>query len=256
MSLFGPPKVEKLKAKGDVQGLIKALNYKKNSRIDLTKASPQVRAKVRGYVAVREAAAKALGELGDTRAVEPLGVALKHGNVGQAAVAALGQIGNAQAVDLLIAALEDRFKWEAAEALGKIGDARAVEPLTALLKGEKYAHGMEIVLQALGQINDPRIVQILIVFITKRIDALEKEENLRENHKTGKSAVTVLQKVLEARAPSVAENDLYAITQLKSAEIHVSGSTCSASYHDAYQVSCLQLQQLARQELIRRGLEA
>ena len=45
MPLFGPPNVEKLKAKGNVKGLIKALDYKKDA-------------------SVRRAAAKALGKSG------------------------------------------------------------------------------------------------------------------------------------------------------------------------------------------------
>ena len=57
MSLFGHPNVEEMKAKRDVKGLIKALTYQ-------------------NYAAVREDAAKALGEIGNPRAVEPLAAAL------------------------------------------------------------------------------------------------------------------------------------------------------------------------------------
>jgi|WetSurMetagenome_2_1015567.scaffolds.fasta_scaffold644508_2 hypothetical protein len=53
MGLFGPPDVAKMKAKRDVLGLIKALRYQKDA-------------------GVRQAAARALGELGDPRAIEPL----------------------------------------------------------------------------------------------------------------------------------------------------------------------------------------
>lgn len=298
--LTRPPNVEKLKAKGNTQGLIKALRYQKDEGVrraaawalgqvgDMRAVNPLIAAfKDKDYY-VREAAARALRQIRDTQAVEPLMAALKnedsnvreaavealvgigHGaverlvtaltdedwSVRKTAIEALVQIGDARAVELLIAALEDRNWWDAAKALGKIGDPRAVEPLIAVLKREMSTHGRETALQALGQINDPRIVQILIVFITEKIDALEREENPYENCNIGKIAVTVLQKVLEARAPSVAENDLYAITRLKSAEIHVYGSTCFGEYDNVYQVSCLQLQQLARQELIRRGLKA
>lgn len=48
--LFGPPNVEKLKAKNDVQGLIKALGYEKDS-------------------GVRSIATEALGKIRDARAV-------------------------------------------------------------------------------------------------------------------------------------------------------------------------------------------
>jgi HEAT repeat protein len=56
--LFGPPKIKKLKHKKDIKGLIKALEYKKD---------PTVRA----------GAAEALGQIGDSCAVEPLIAALK-----------------------------------------------------------------------------------------------------------------------------------------------------------------------------------
>jgi HEAT repeat protein len=49
MFLFGAPNVQKLSAKRDVQGLIKALGYEKDEQI-------------------RHAAALALGQIGDPRA--------------------------------------------------------------------------------------------------------------------------------------------------------------------------------------------
>ena len=51
--LFGEPDIERLERKNDVDGLIRALQYKKS-------------------IGVRSAAARALGDLGDARAVEPL----------------------------------------------------------------------------------------------------------------------------------------------------------------------------------------
>lgn len=59
--LFGPPNVEKLAARRNVNGLVKALNYEKD-------------------VQVRCAAAEALGKIGDAHAVESLVAALKDGN--------------------------------------------------------------------------------------------------------------------------------------------------------------------------------
>ena len=76
MPLFGPPNVEKLKAKRDVKGLIKALGYQKDGH-------------------VRNAAAGVLGQIGDTRAVELLIAALKDrdSNVREAAAGALEALG-------------------------------------------------------------------------------------------------------------------------------------------------------------------
>jgi HEAT repeat protein len=64
MGLFGPPNIEKLKAKQDLEGLVKALDNKK-------------------YADVRCQSAKALGQIGDKSAVEPLIAALAdwHENV-------------------------------------------------------------------------------------------------------------------------------------------------------------------------------
>ena len=88
--LFGPPDVLKLRANGDIPGLIKALRRKKDAQ-------------------TREAAAKALGELGDTRAVPPLVDALDDSvaAVCVAAATALGEIGDRQAVEPLLSALDD-----------------------------------------------------------------------------------------------------------------------------------------------------
>jgi HEAT repeat protein len=122
MPLFGPPNVENLKAKGDVPALIKALGYEKDQ-------------------AVRKAAAKALGQIGDARAIEPLIAALKGhiGEVQKAAASSLAMIRDARAVEPLIAVLKDLdrdVRKAAAEALGLIRDARAVEPLITTLKDE------------------------------------------------------------------------------------------------------------------------
>ncbi|MGB9872500.1 MAG: HEAT repeat domain-containing protein, partial [Anaerolineae bacterium] len=76
MFLFGPPNIEKMKARGDVKGLIKALGYEKDWEI-------------------RRDAARALGELKDARAVEPLIAALKDkdSDVREAAAEALDRLG-------------------------------------------------------------------------------------------------------------------------------------------------------------------
>lgn len=200
MPLFGPPNVSKLKAKRDVKGLIKALEYKKD-------------------VAVRKAAATALGEIGDVQAVRPLVGTLKDTDrdVCQVAAEALGKIGDAQAVEPLVAMLGNKSirqvaaqalaqlnwqpdrnevgaiywiaqdKWDkCAEigvpavapllgaivdnyhrahshvvgALGKIG-AAAADPLTAALK-DADEHVREVAAEALGQIASAQAVEPLL----------------------------------------------------------------------------------------------
>lgn len=59
MPLFGPPNVEKLRAKQDIPGLIKALHYDKDPTIV-------------------HAAARALGQAGDPQAIEPLVATLRN----------------------------------------------------------------------------------------------------------------------------------------------------------------------------------
>jgi HEAT repeat protein len=120
MPLFGPPNVEKLKARGNTKGLIKALDYSKSTN-------------------VRIDAAKALGEIGDAQAMELLITALgdENSDVRAAVANALGGIGGLEAVEPLIITLDDEsenVRSATAEALGEIGDARAVEPLIAALK--------------------------------------------------------------------------------------------------------------------------
>jgi hypothetical protein len=107
MPLFGPPNVEKLEAKGNVKGLIKALGYEKDAD-------------------VREAAALALGQVGDAHAMEPLIAVLKDstGSERWAAASALGEIGDARAVESLINTLGDKdgeVRRAAADALDKLG---------------------------------------------------------------------------------------------------------------------------------------
>ena len=136
MPLFGPPNIQKLKQKRDVDGLVKALRRKGDDH-------------------VRKRAAEALAEIGGARAVECLIVALKDNDprVVMHAANALSKAGDAQIeklrqerdVDALLDALRDEklkymFKG-AADALGDIGDARAVEPLIAALKDEEPYEG-------------------------------------------------------------------------------------------------------------------
>ena len=116
MPLFGPPDIEKLKAKGNIKGLIKALSYKKDDAI--RQAAAQVLVEIRLSEDFLEASKK----IGDSRAVKPLIVIFndKDPNVRCSAVKALGKIGNAKAAEPLLAILKDEdsaVREAAAEAL-------------------------------------------------------------------------------------------------------------------------------------------
>jgi FOG: HEAT repeat len=151
MPLFGSPDVAKLSAKGDVKKLIQALGFKESS--------------------VRQAAAAALGQIGDARAVEPLIATLKDPdcthlgdtiNVRLAAVAALGQIGDTRAVEPLIATLQDWGMVVQQTAAARLfGDPRVANPLIATLE-DAWRGVRQAAAAALGQIGDARAVEPLI----------------------------------------------------------------------------------------------
>lgn len=113
---------------------------------------------------VRQAAAKALGQIGDTRAVEPLIVALRDtwGDFRSTVVAALERIDPdwpqsetaKRQIPLFITALGDKrnvsARWAAAEVLVQIG-APAMEPLIAAL-GDRHFDVCSDVVAALSRI--------------------------------------------------------------------------------------------------------
>lgn len=127
---------------------------------------------------VRTNAAKALGEIVDSRAAEPLIAALKDGNpwVHHYVALALGKIGK-DVVEPLISALKDGnvlVRHGAAVALGNTEDSRAVEPLIAALKdGDALVRANAA--EALGKIGDSRAVEPLTATLK------DKSENVRKN---------------------------------------------------------------------------
>jgi HEAT repeat protein len=93
MPLFAAPNIEKLKARRDVEDLIRAIHYRDNWRVSL-------------------AAVRALGEIGDARAAAPLINELNSDYWGMrlAAAEALGDLGNKRAIEPLIGLLMLRQK--------------------------------------------------------------------------------------------------------------------------------------------------
>jgi protein-tyrosine-phosphatase len=131
---------------------------------------------------VREAAVRALGDLGDDRAVDPLIAALGQSQeiplvwVREAIVRSLGKIGDARAVEPLIAELTDSdsgVRETAIASLGQIGDVRAVEPLIAVL-GEPFHTLREAAIRSLGELGDARAVEPLIAVLGDRSDSLRE----------------------------------------------------------------------------------
>jgi len=121
MLLFGPPSVEKLKARRDVRGLVQALDYTKDPSIQRQAAAAlgDIREEsalwplqdALWHPEVCREAAVALGKLGDLRALAGLGSALgrERGYVTKCEIIkVLGKFDSPEVIDLLVAALDDQ----------------------------------------------------------------------------------------------------------------------------------------------------
>ncbi len=165
----GIANIEKLKKKGDVEGLIEALT-KKEQDID-----------------IRSAVARALGEVGDKRAAKPLRKIWAHregagADAGEArretsafrldVALALAKIDKRACVDSLsaktkrknpgaaeVARLDERL--DAIEALDKIGDERAFEPLITCLDDDDDLI-RAVASRVLGELGDKRAIRPLM----------------------------------------------------------------------------------------------
>ncbi|WP_319642088.1 HEAT repeat domain-containing protein [Methanovulcanius yangii] len=182
MAFFGlgdPPDVYRLKEKQNVKGLIKALGYHDKKHEDyLQKYGHSERDFPSRDIEIRSDAAKALGNIRDTRAVEPLIHALNDENykVRKSAAEALGRIGDGRAVEPLCKALNDEYdvRITSAEALrmigqtfpGKIGDPQTVVPLINLLNAIE-PEIRQIAIHSLGETHDSRAVEPLIAALNE-----------------------------------------------------------------------------------------
>ncbi len=128
------------------------------------------------FLNIRSAAAAVLGEIKDSRAIEPLIAVLKSQDsqvkeeikVRAAAAYALGAIKDIRAVEPLIAVLTIgrnlEVKVAAACSLGAIKDSRAVEPLIAFLKTDLDGYSTAVIM-ALASMKDPRAIEPLSVLL-------------------------------------------------------------------------------------------
>ncbi|MDD5224506.1 MAG: HEAT repeat domain-containing protein [bacterium] len=120
----------------------------------------------------RREAARALGELKDPLAVEPLIAALPGGGEArQDIIWALGEIRDIRAIDPLLPYLEYKdwhLRGQSAEALGKIGGGEKV--VDALIKAlpdpQENVHWK--IAFALGEIGDKKAVDPLLAFVTPK----------------------------------------------------------------------------------------
>ena len=122
---------------------------------------------------VRKFAAVLLGKLGDSRAIEPLGMALYdlHHDVGSAAAESLAGFG-ASAVDVLIEALGHPEMWiriHSIRALGKIQDYR-VTPVLLERLSDPEREVTKHVIKILGELKDTRALPALQEIASNRAD--------------------------------------------------------------------------------------
>lgn len=122
---------------------------------------------------VRRSAAVVLGRIGDTRAVEPLGMTLydMHDEVGHAAAQSLACFG-AAALGVLGEALqhpEAGIRLHAVWALTRIKDARVLPLLAEMLK-DPDRHVLKQVIHSLGELRDPRALPVLTRIADDRSD--------------------------------------------------------------------------------------
>lgn len=148
MALFGRPNIGKLKDRGDINGLLKALDYRKNET-------------------TRYDAVKALGEIGETSVVDLLLQLLEDNDFEKkdVIITALGDIGDEQAVPSLVQRLKRQTPSSSPvelDALQKIGPP-AIRPLLGLLE-EKSADTKDsiAVLSLLEKIGDRKALPFLI----------------------------------------------------------------------------------------------
>lgn len=202
MPLFGPPDVEKLQAKGNTKGLIKALSYQKSED-------------------VRQKAAAALGQIVARDAVEPLIQALEDNQqiVCQSAATALGQIADPRVVGPLVYVLgakQQEARLAAARALGRVAsaktvsfDASAIEALVARL-ADSDPNVRQAASQALGAVGAPAVARLAIALADReRVDLAAKTLI-----QIGAPAIQPLLTVLEDRRATLRQTAATALGQI------------------------------------------
>lgn len=171
-----PPSVKQLKVACDVEGLVDALTAGEHAAPAIATWAPTAEAadeRKRAFARAESAAARALCELREPSAVEPLIALLDSETLGSLTAAeVLTEIADRRAVEPLIAVLRRAGEpWQltgvAACALGRFGDSRALEPLIEALEFDSDDEDERFDVRhaavgALGDLGDPRAVDVLV----------------------------------------------------------------------------------------------
>ncbi|MCL4507230.1 MAG: HEAT repeat domain-containing protein [Chloroflexi bacterium] len=122
-------------------------------------------------------AIRALGQIGDARAVDPLIGLLQDAEklIRIEAATALGQLHDPRAIRPLIEILGTDYALSsaAARSLGRLGDSRAVTALIHMLD-DCYECGREAAAEALGRLHDERAVPPLVKALNDEDSAMRK----------------------------------------------------------------------------------
>ena len=188
MPLFGgPPDVQKLKAKGDIRGLVKALAYLQDTEVQSAAADALAVIGREGPIDgllqllrhkdadLRRWAVQALARCKQAWVIEPLAGALRDGDVSvrRSAAAGLGATRNPAALQALVAALrqsDPELRAAAASGLGNLGDRQAVQPLIVALN-DWVPRARASAAEALGKLGDRQALDPLTRVAREDMDA-------------------------------------------------------------------------------------
>ncbi|MHB9134167.1 MAG: HEAT repeat domain-containing protein [Armatimonadota bacterium] len=189
---------------------------------------------------MRTVAARALGQIGDKRAIPALVRAMydESADVHEAAAGALGQIGDPSAIEPLIAVLNEEspdLRESAIRALGQLHSARAIDPLVSALRSIEYPVRLAAV-EALGEIGDPMCVEPLMTAFMQD-----------KRHAVRKAAVTSLMKL----GSDVAESLVIALVD-EDAQTRVIAADALGQLADPRTVPSLLSTLRDRNEMVRR----
>lgn len=191
MSIFSlfKPNIEKLKAEKKVNPLITALHYKKDWNVRKSAAEAL---KSIGWEPINGEGIYYLIALNDwkklihmgTSAVQPLLEVLQDENsstLHRECIKALGEIRDKRAIEPLLTVLKNKeisLREEAVKALGQIGDQEVVKPLISVLQNEKNSTLRRQTIRALGSTRDKRAVEPLLEALQREIQKPRSEANI------------------------------------------------------------------------------